>query len=84
MLKLALDLECGVTQTRIGQDMELLRLASNAGLLRPASKVFVLLGMRGPRFSSKRDFRVEVRFTSDDLSLFIFGHPTILSYSDLY
>ena len=45
LLRLALDLERKVTQTRIGRDTELLRLASNAGLLRLASEVFVLLEM---------------------------------------
>ena len=56
---------------------ELLRLASNAGLRRLASEVFILLETRGPRFSSKRDLRVEVRFASDDLPLMIFKHLTI-------
>ena len=44
-----------------------LRLASNTDLLRPASEVSMLLEMRGPRFSSKRDLRVEMRLASDDL-----------------
>ena len=57
---------------RLTWSAELLRLALNAGLLRPASEVSVLLGMRGPRFSSKRDLHVEVRLASDDLSLLIF------------
>jgi len=69
-------MERGVTQTRVGWDVELLRLASNSGLLRPASEVSVLLGTRGPHFSVKRDLHVEVRFASDDLSLVIFGQPT--------
>jgi len=42
----------------------------------PASEVFMLLWMRGPRFSLKRDLRVEVSFASDNLSLVIFGQPT--------
>jgi len=67
----------GVPQTRIGWDVELLRLALNTGLLRLASEVSVLLWMRGPRFSLKHELRVEVRFLSDDLSLVIFGQPTI-------
>ena len=66
----------GVPQTRIGRDIELLRLAQNAGLLMPASEVSVLLWTRGPRFSLKRALLVEVRFTSDDFSLVIFGQPT--------
>jgi len=57
--------------------VELLRLVLNAGLLRLASEVSVLLGMLGLHFSSKRDLRVEVRFMSDDLSLVIFGQPTL-------
>jgi len=52
-------------------DVELLRFALNAGLLRPASEVSVLLWTRGPHFSLKRDLRVEVRFASNDLSLLI-------------
>ena len=76
MLRLALDLERGVTQTRVGRDVELLRFALNTGLLRPASEVSMLLEMRGPRFSSKRDLHVEVTLASDDLSLMIFGQPT--------
>ena len=64
---------CGVPQTCVGRDAELLRLASNAGLLRPASEVSMLLKMRGLHFSSKYDLRVEVRLASDDLSLVIFG-----------
>jgi len=76
-LRLTLDLKRGVTQTRVGRDAELLRLASNAGLLRPASEVSVLFEMRGPRFSSKCDLRVEVIFASDDLSLVIFGQSTM-------
>ena len=75
LLRLALDLECGVTQTRVSRDAELLKLASNAGLLRPASEVSVLLWMRGPRFSLKRDLHIEMWFTSDDLPLVIFGQP---------
>jgi len=42
LLRLALGLECRVTQISVGRDAELLRLASNAGLLRPPSKVFIL------------------------------------------
>ena len=76
MLRPALDTERGVTQTRVRWDAEILRLASNAGLFRPASEVSVLLGTRGPRFNLKRDLRVEVRFASDDLSLVIFRQPT--------
>ena len=72
MLRHALDLERGVTQTHVGQDAELLKLALNVGLLRPASKVSILLGMRDTRFSSKRDLRVEVMLVSNDLSLVIF------------
>jgi len=72
LLRLAPDLEHGVTQTRISRDAELLRLASNAGLLRPVSEVSMLLEMRGPHFSSKRDLRVEMRLASDYLSLVIF------------
>ena len=49
----------------------------NAGLLRPASEVSVLLWMRGPHFNLKRDLRIEVRFASDDLSSVIFGQPTL-------
>jgi len=52
-------------------DAELIRLALNASLLRPASEVSVLLGTRGPHFSLKCDLRVEVRFAYD-LSLMIF------------
>ena len=74
----ALDMERGVSQTHVGWVAESLRLTSNTGLLRPASEVSVLLGMRGPRFSSKRDFHVEVRFASDDLPLVIFGQPAEL------
>ena len=62
-----------VYQTRIGRDTELLKLALNAGLLRPASEVYTLLEMRGPCFSSKRDPRVEMRLVFVDLSLMIFG-----------
>ena len=76
MLRPALNMECEFTQTRVGWDAELLKLASNAGLLSPASEIFMLLGTRGSRFSSKRDFRVEVRFVSDDLSLVTFGQST--------
>ena len=47
LFRFALDLECGVTQTRVSRDAELLKLASNAGLLRPASEVSILLGIRG-------------------------------------
>ena len=76
MVRLAVDLEHGITQTRVGRDAESLRLASNVGLLRPTSEVSVLLGTRGPRFSLKCDLKV--RFVSDDLSLVIFGQPTEL------
>ena len=62
----------GVPQTFVGWDTELLRFTLNAGLLRPASEVFVLLWMPGPCFSLKREVRVEVRITFDDLSLVIF------------
>jgi len=55
----------GVTQTHV-----------EAGLLKLASEVFVLLETRGLHFSSKCDIRVEGRFASDDLSLVIFGQPT--------
>jgi len=72
VLKLEFDLKRGVIQTHVGWDAELLTLASNAGLLRPASEVSILLGTRGPHFSSKRDLRVEVRLTSNNLSLVIF------------
>ena len=72
LLRLAPDLEHGVTQTRISRDAELLRLASNAGLLRPVSEVSMPLEMRGLHFSSKRDLRVEMWLASDDLSLVIF------------
>ena len=78
MLRPALDIERGVTQTRVGWDAKLLRLSSDAGLLRPASEVSVLLGTRGPHFSSKCDIRVKVRFASDDLFLVIFGQLTEL------
>ena len=77
MLRLALDLERELTQTRVDRDAELLRLASNVGLLRPASEVSILLGTRGPRFSSKRDLCVEARLTSDDLSLVIIGQSKL-------
>ena len=70
-----LDMERRVTQTRVGRDAELL-FASNAGLFKPASEVLMLLEMRGPRFSSKRNLCVEVRLASDDLTLVIFGQPT--------
>jgi len=63
---------CGVPQTRVGWDAELLRFALNVGLLRPASEVSVLLWMRGLLFSLKHDLHIEVRFASDDLSLVIF------------
>ena len=72
LLKLTLGLECIVTQTLISQDVELLKLTSNAGLLRPVSEVSMLLEMQGSRFSSKRDLRVEVRLAFDDLSLVMF------------
>ena len=78
MLRLTLDLERGVTQTRVGRNAELLRLASKTSLLRPASEVSMLLEMRGPRFSSKRDLHVEVRLASNDLSLVIFGQSTFM------
>ena len=71
--------ERGFTQTRVGWDAELLRLVLNAGLLRPASEVFILLWTRGPFFSLKRDLRVEVRFAYDDLSMVIFEQPTRIS-----
>jgi len=58
----------GVTQTRVER-----------GLLRPASEFSVLLWTPGPRFSLKRDLRVEVRFAYDDLSMVIFEQPTRLS-----
>ena len=76
LLRSALDMERGITQTRVGRDTELLRPALNAGLLMPAFEVFMLLWTRGPHFSLKRDLHVEVRFASDDLSLVIFGQPT--------
>jgi len=57
---------------------KLLRPALNVSLLMPASEVFMLLWTRRPRFSLKRDLRVEVRFASDDLSLVIFGQLTCL------
>ena len=76
MIRPALDMECGVTQTRVRWDAELLRLVSNAGLLRPTSKVSTLLEMRGPHFSLKRDLHVEVRLASDDLFLVSFRQPT--------
>ena len=76
MLRPVLDMECGVTQTRVGQDAKLFRPALNAGLLMPASEVFMLLWTLGLRFSLKHDLRVEVRFASDDLSLVIFGQLT--------
>ena len=79
MLRLVLDLEHGITQIRVGQDVKLLRLTSNAGLLRPASEVSVFFGTR-LHFSLKSDLRVEVRFTSDDLSLVIFRQPIIFSH----
>ena len=69
-------MRCEVPQIRVGQDVELLRLALNAGLLRLASEVSMLLWTRSPRFSLKHDLRVEVKFVSDDLSLIIFGQPT--------
>jgi len=47
LFRFALDLEHEVTQTRVGRDAELLKLTSNAGLLRPASEVSILLGIRG-------------------------------------
>ena len=68
---------CGVTQTRVRRDAELLWLVLNAGLLRPASEVSVLLWTWGLRFSLKCDLRVEVRFESDDLSLVIFRQPIV-------
>jgi len=76
LLRPALDMERGVTQTRVGCDAELLRLVSNAGLLRPA---FVLLRTRGPHFSLKHDLHVEVRFASDDLSLVILDNLQLFS-----
>jgi len=76
LLRLAPDLKHRVTQTRVGRDAELLRLESNAGFLMPVSEVSMLLVMRGLRFSSKRDLRVEMRLASDDLSLVIFEQPT--------
>jgi len=81
LLRLALDLERGVTQVRVGRDAELLRLASNASLLRPASKVSMLLDMRGLRFNSKRYFHIEVRLAFDDLSLVIFGQSIVITSS---
>ena len=77
MLRPALGLECEVTQTHVGRDTELLKLASYAGLLRPTSEFAILLGTRGPRFSSKCDLRVEVKLASNDLSLVIFGQSTV-------
>ena len=53
------DLECGVTQTRVRWDAELLRLVSNTGLLRLGSEVSWLLGTRGPHFSLKHDFALK-------------------------
>jgi len=79
LLRLTLDLEHEITQTRVDQDTELLRPAFNAGLFMSASEVFILLWIWGPRFSLKRDLRVEVRFASDDLSLVIFGQLTAMS-----
>ena len=76
MLRLALGLERGVTQTRVGRNAELLGLASDADLLRLASEVSTLLEMRGPRLSSKRNLRVEMRLASDDLSSVIFEQST--------
>ena len=76
MLRLALDLEHGITQTRVGRDTELFRRASNTDLLKPASEISMLLGTRGPRFSLKFDLRVKVSFASDDLSLVIFRQST--------
>jgi len=88
LLKLVLDLERRVTQTRVGSETrgfsnprlkwsaKLLSPALNVGLLMPASKVFILLWMLGPRFSLKFDLCVEVRFVFDDLSLVIFGQLT--------
>jgi len=76
LLKSVLNMEHRVTQISVGWVADLLRLASNAGLHRPASEVFVLLRTRGPHFSSKCNLHVEVRFASDDLSLVIVGQPT--------
>ena len=45
----------------VGWDAELLRLALNASLLRPASEVSILLGTRGPHFSSGREVLVSVQ-----------------------
>jgi len=81
LLRLTLDLECRVTQTRVRWDAELLRLVSNAGLLRPTSKVSTLLEMRGPHFSLKRDLHVEVRLASDDLFLMILRQSTEVAQS---
>ena len=61
MFRFVLDQERQVTQTRVGQDAELLRLASNAVLLRLVSEVSMLLGTRGPHFSLECDLSVEVR-----------------------
>ena len=70
----------GVLQTRIGWDAELLKLALNAGLLRPASEVSMFLGTRGPRFSR----RIKIGLTSDGLSLVIFRQRTTLLLCRLF
>ena len=75
---------CGLPQTRFGWEAEFLRLALNASLLRPASEVSVLFWMRGPCFNLKRNLRVEVRFASADLTLVIFGQPTIMWWMGYY
>jgi len=76
LLRLALDLEHGITQTRVGRDTELFRRASDTSLLKPTSEISILLGARGPHFSLKCDLRVKVSFASDDLSLVIFRQST--------
>ena len=54
------NVERGVTQARVGWDMELLRPTRDAGLLRPASEVLVVLWTQGLRFSQNVTFMLKL------------------------
>ena len=65
LLRLALDMEREVPQTRI-----------EYGLTQACVWSLCASWIQGPRFSLNCKLRVEVRFASDDLSLVIFEQPT--------
>ena len=75
MLRLVLEMGRGVAQTlREMQSSSDSRWTQVYSCPRLKSSCFYWT--RDPRFSLKRDLRVEVRFAFDDLSLVIFGQPT--------